>query len=343
MSLPLPSILFISRDNNVYNSNGQYTYASAGLSNSAKFLANALNDYGYRTKVVSVTDSNSIDKEVQDFNADVIITEALFIPPYKWTELLLMPEHINRKWYVRIHSKFSFLSTEGIATKWISDYVKLQTAFNNFWIASNSKEDVDVLSKLFKKGKFVYLPNVYNPELFIGEKVIIKECDEVHIGLFGAVRPFKNFYTQAIAAILFAEAINKKLVLYMNPAGNTGKQVMKNIKALFENEHKLVIINWLEHKDFLNLVKHMDYGLQVSFTETFNIVSADFVHMEVPIIVSNEIDWLNQYVNPTSVESIVNALLSVHNQKRNEVIIKNKQLLSAYNYKSLLNWMQVID
>jgi hypothetical protein len=40
----------------------------------------------------------------------------------------------------------------------------------------------------------------------------------------------------------------------------------------------------------------MDMGLQISLSESFNLVSADFVKNHVPILVSDEIDWLPKQV-----------------------------------------------
>ena len=44
----------------------------------------------------------------------------------------------------------------------------------------------------------------------------------------------------------------------------------------------------MDHESFIELVKSMDMCLQVSFTETFNIVTADAVANSVPVVVSSE-------------------------------------------------------
>lgn len=36
----------------------------------------------------------------------------------------------------------------------------------------------------------------------------------------------------------------------------------------------------------------MDLGMQVSFSETFNIVAADMISQDVPVVVSNEIEFV---------------------------------------------------
>jgi hypothetical protein len=40
-------------------------------------------------------------------------------------------------------------------------------------------------------------------------------------------------------------------------------------------------------------LSHMDMGLQVSFTETFDIVAADCISVGLPLAGGNEIPWLH--------------------------------------------------
>src|SRR5690606_12731292 len=82
----------------------------------------------------------------------------------------------------------------------------------------------------------------------------------------------------------------------------------KNLKALFDGTpHELVEHGWLLHDSFQNLIQTMDFGLQVSFSETFNIVAADFVHLHVPIVGSQEIEWMScvYKAKPTDLDNIV--------------------------------------
>jgi hypothetical protein len=57
----------------------------------------------------------------------------------------------------------------------------------------------------------------------------------------------------------------------------------------------------------------MDICMQVSFSETFNIVSADSVVNAVPIVVSKEVTWATNHcvADPTDSGSIVDALNNV--------------------------------
>ena len=54
----------------------------------------------------------------------------------------------------------------------------------------------------------------------------------------------------------------------------------------------------------------MDIGMQVSFSETFNIVGADIVSQGVPLVASSEIPWANRIFcgNPEDINTIFRAL-----------------------------------
>ena len=86
---------------------------TSGLYNSASFIVDFLQNHGVNSKLVSVVDGNSIDKEVTKFNP---VLEALWVTPDKLQELINIKRHKERRWVIRIHSKAPFLSNEGVAT-----------------------------------------------------------------------------------------------------------------------------------------------------------------------------------------------------------------------------------
>ena len=88
----------------------------------------------------------------------------------------------------------------------------------------------------------------------------------------------------------------------------------------------------------------MDIGLQVSFTETFNIVTADFVSKGVPVVVSKEIFWLPEHFHAMETEAndIVAAMERVLWGYR--VFGKAKSALKAlhkYNRESVKVWTEI--
>ena len=83
----------------------------------------------------------------------------------------------------------------------------------------------------------------------------------------------------------------------------------------------------------------MDLGMQVSLTETFNIVAADFVMNNVALVGSAEIPWLPKSfaANPSSVIDIVT--------KMKEAVFYQSKLqdsLMDYNKSSENIWRRFI-
>ncbi len=327
-------ILFITSDRVK-----DYYGITSGLFNSASFVVSYLREKGMNAKLVSVTDSNSIDRVVTGFDPDIVVIEALWVPPAKFTELLKIKRHENRRWIVRIHSKAPFLAMEGLATQWISDYTLIKNGLIE--IAPNTKELTEQLQIAFPFGTFIYLPNVYQFKDIHVEK---KQLDETHIdiGCFGAIRPMKNTYQQALAAIEFAENIGRKLRFHINSSRleQSGNNVLKNLISLFENSpHELVQHGWYHHKEFLEILSKMDLCMQVSLSESFNIVTADAVSVGRPVVASDDIDWVPWYsrATPTSQSSIVRTMNLVYAYP-NFASKLQKHYLKVYNRKAKRVW-----
>jgi hypothetical protein len=291
-------ILFILKKRRVYDMPNEEVFSS-GLYNSALFVNDMLNQNGIESKLVQVNDNNDIDREVYNYKPTDVIIEALWVVPEKFD--ILHTLHPNVKWYIRLHSEIPFISNESIAIDWLFKYNSM--AYNKIKIAVNSEKMLDDLNKI-GINHVVYMPNYYP----VDKKncYSFNEKNHIDIGCFGAIRPMKNQLIQAIAAIDFGNKINKEIHFHINSSRiERGDSVLINIKALFENQkvHKLIEHSWLNHDEFILLIRQMDLGLQVSFNETFNIVAADFVNQNIPVIGSKEISWLNYFYKADATDS----------------------------------------
>lgn len=269
---------------------------TSGLLNSATLISDMLKDNGIESHVVQVIDNNDIDREVHKYKPTHVMVEALWVVPEKFEILRKLHPHV--KWIIRLHSEIPFLANEGIAVKWMNAYVRQ----HNVYLAPNSTRLYQDLINYYKaiykniNDKIVLLPNYYYkaPEI----------CEEhnhhvLNIASFGAIRPLKNQLIQAYAAVEYARNTNKKLIFHINSqrVEQNGNPNLENIRELFasldKEKYELKEHPWMHHSHFRKLVKRMDVGLQVSFTETFNIVTADFVSQDVPVVVSDEVDWVS--------------------------------------------------
>jgi hypothetical protein len=316
---------------------------TSGLFNSASFVCNFLKDFGFDSKLNAVVDSNSIDKVVTEYDPDVVIIEALWVPPAKLKELLAIKRHSRRRWIIRVHSKAPFLANEGLATLWMKACIKIPGKIE---IAPNTEELTEQLSAAFPEGKFTFLPNIYHPPVFKKMDIVNDPC-ELNIGCFGAIRPMKNTYQQALAAIAFAESKGKKLRFHINGtrAEQLGENSLKNIRALFDDsKHELVEHHWYKHKDFLNAISYMDIGMQVSFSESFNIVTADFVTAKIPIVASDDISWMPWFlkVSPTNHRGMLRKLNIAYDFKKISTWCQTI-FLKIYNTKAQLTWIKELN
>jgi len=309
-------VLFICKKRNEYDteygpkaSEGK-PHLTFGLHNSANFIKEFLNSHHIDSEIVTADDGNCIDRLVTNYNPKVVIIEALWATPDKFRELFSIPRHQTRKWIVRLHSRIGFIANEGIAFPWLCEYAKIP----KLTVAPNTEEFTKDLSELLNSTT-VYLPNIYHTDESDEEdKKKKRNKTTVNIGCFGAIRPMKNHLNQAVAAIKFSERHNLFLKFHVNASRveQQGGNVLKNLRALFDSlpNHKLIEHEWLPHDEFVRLCRTMDIGMQVSFTETYNIVAADCVSNDVPFVGSSQITWLPSMcqADPNSTEEIAEVL-----------------------------------
>ena len=302
-----------------------------------------------QAKTIEVHDNNGIDRAVTVFKPTHVFIEALWVVPDKFNVLISL--HPTIKWYVRLHSNVPFIANEGVAMDWIKKYLEIQWSHGaNFALSCNSKRMVNDIGRTLGNSIYpLYAPNIYQPEFDVSEAPSKKpESPDISIGVFGAIRPLKNQLIQAMAAMTFADKLNKNLYFHINIARieSRGENVYKNIKALFkDSRHQLITHGWLLHPEFLLLVSSMDLGMQVSFSETFDIVAADFVYVNVPIVGSAEVEWLgrNYKANPTDMNDIVDRLEYAWNGRKQNRQKANSKGLEDWNEEAREEWEKLLN
>lgn len=321
---------------------------ASGMFNSANFVNDMLTSIGYESKVVTILDNNAIDREVTQYKPTHVFIEGYWVVPEKFAVLKKL--HPNVTWIVRCHSEIPFLSQEGNAMDWTFGYIR-----QGIMISANSPrmnaDFIDMLEPAFGKTPSIQkvvplLPNFYPTDDFISRPLDMSG-DTIHVACFGAFRPLKNQLIQALAAIEFAEDNNKKLHFHINHLApgnsygpNSGANALKNVRALFANQprHTLVEHSWASHEHFVKLLKKMHISMQVSLSETFNIVTADAMSQGTPVVVSSEIPYVVPvYASTTSSQQIAKTMAFVW-KHRYSLIRDNKKRLEHYNEASMILW-----
>jgi len=268
---------------------------------------------GIESKLVEVVDNNGIDREVTLYRPTHVIIEAFWVVPEKFEVLRKL--HPDVLWVIRSHSEIPFLAGEGISMEWFFGYMKQE----NVVVAFNTPHTTEEFRQLYRYSdetvngfdacqKVWYLPNYY-PVTGKPVPYTLDKKDTIDVGCFGAIRPMKNHVLQAVAAIEFAKINNLNLRFHVNATRVEGgaDAHKKNLFALFKGldseQFQLIEHPWMNHEEFTALVRTMDIGLQLSLTESFNIVTADFVNAGVPVVTSDEIEWVSPFFYAKATDS----------------------------------------
>jgi hypothetical protein len=345
----MTKILFILKRREDYNATTHsHVGLSTGLFNSASFVNDMLNDQKIESVIEVAIDNNCIDRLVTKHRPSHVIIEALWVVPTKFA--VLQNLHPTVKWIIRLHSELPFIAGEGMAMGWLGDYSNCK----NVIIACNAPRAFHEVKTYLKiknswtdeitNNKVIYLPNYYPQEY--KHKSFNKDKDFIDIGCFGAIRPLKNHMVQAIAAVHFADIIGKKLRFHINSGRveMNGQPHVNNLLSMFEHlydsGHQLINHAWTPREQFLELCGTMDIGLQVSISETFNIVGADLISQGVPLIASDEIPWATKIFNadPLDSRSICKSLLFAYKLPQLNVKL-NQRKLKKYTNNTRSTWV----
>jgi hypothetical protein len=258
-------------------------------------------------------------------------------------ELLEMDRYKDIKWVVRVHSDIGYLSVETNSLKTINEYIGLQK--DNLIVSFNNKEFVNSVSEALVYN-FDYLPNVIT--ILDSENNYSTERDYMHVGCFGAMRSLKNQCFQAICAIKAANKLKKTLYFHVSPnLCEKHNPYLTNLIELFRyNEHRLVIHDWMQNDEFHEVIRTMDIGMQLSYTESFNIVTADFVNNNKLIVVSDAIDWMPGFMktSTTDYDKVTNEIVFLYKNRNNRYFKQAcRYYLNKYNKNAKKEWIKFLN
>lgn len=197
----------------------------------------------------------------------------------------------NKKFVIVSHSNVGFLQADPGGVKLLRSYIELARELTNFSVGANCAKFQSWLSQAYDS-EVTLLPNLYPT---YGVEKRYRGTSPIKIGTFGAIRPQKNVMTAAAAALL----IHKKLDVPVEFHLSTGREegggglILSAIREMTGHLRgfELVERHWSTWQDFKRVVREMDLLIHVSYTESFNMVTADGIAEGVPSVVSTAIDW----------------------------------------------------
>ena len=344
--------LFILKRREDYSQDPSYSCSyqiATGMYNSAKFVVDELVAAGREAELAIAIDSNDIDRLVTQYQPTHVFIEGLWTVPAKFIELMAIQRHANVKWHVRVHSEIPFLATEGVAFDWIPQY--LSAGVLVVPNAPRAHEQIKWLAKTMlgqsaADSLVQYLPNCYPVDYsdWHIQNLDTSAKDTLDIACFGAYRPLKNHLQQAFIALKYAESQGKGLRFHVNDRQDfAGASPAKNVRNLLAAAGaELVSHGWEDRETFLDSISQCDLLMQLSMSETFNIVAADATLVGRPMIVSKEISWAYPtYGDPQSVSDCLRKIELVMSNKP-FFINSNRAGLSIYAASSRRRWLNYI-
>lgn len=271
-----------------------------GLGVSALNNAKIFHKQGIQASVWPVKYPHEIQTYIDRANMKNPVTHIVIAAPWIPTPTLHQIVHSNLdiKFAVNCHSNVGFLQADTNGVKLLREYIDLQKGSLNFHVAGNSKKFCLWLRQAFATA-CDYLPNMYYLDDTVDANKPLWNGGVLRIGAFGATRPQKNIASMAGAALAISKELKCDVEFYVS-GGRTeggGNTILNAVRAMLVNEPGITLkeLNWASWPQFRSLIRTMHLLLQVSYTESFNMVTADGVAEGVPSVVSDAIDWAPKY------------------------------------------------
>lgn len=317
-----------------------------GLNVAGYTTAKILNEHGVSTVVFPVRHNidvvNSIDR--YNKNHDEPLTHVVISAP--WLSVFdlksILENYPTTQFCILSHSNVGFLQADPDGLLLLREYLKLSEVYDNLQVGGNSPFFVEWLSLAYGE-QVVLLPNLYPIEKHVCRPPW--DGDPIKIGAFGAVRPEKNFMTAAAAAVVIQRDLEVPVEFHMSSGGEGDQgRVAPAITQMTEgiSGFKLVRHNWEPWDKFIKLVSRMDLLIQVSYTESFNMVTADGISVGVPSVVSPAIYWAPETwkTNPDSAIAVarVGELLLTDDTIKNS----GYKALKRHNELGVKDWFRFL-
>lgn len=299
-----------------YRSFKELGYNHVGLGVNASIGGRVLKRIGV---IVDVHGVRGVDRIAQVIHTSPGITHVMLEAPWLQTEEIysLIGEFPRIEFSMRVHSQFGFLQVEAGAVRLLREQLHVQQLTSNFVVSGNSRRFCDAVRKAYGI-ECLYLPNLYDCVHAARRYRSVHTGRLLKIASFGAIRILKLHTTAAAAALIAARARGCDLEFYINQGREeNGKGVIQAIENLFQGLcwAKVIQVPWQPWPLFRSVISTMDACIQVSATETFNIVTADAACEGVPSVVSEAIEWVPENWkacadDPCDIAQTLNSLIS---------------------------------
>lgn len=273
-----------------FRANRNISHIGLGVAaiNTAKVLQRA----GIPTEVWPVVSAADLRQRLQKTPSNQVIISAPWIPTLDMHTL--SSDFPQTQFAVTCHSNVGFLQADRNGVKLVRELMDLEMATSNVHLAGNSKRFCQWITQAFGV-PCTYLPNLYYLQACAPRPRQPFTGGTLRIGAFGATRPLKNLMSAAGAALEIARGVSAPLEFWIS-AGRSeggGDGVLAAVSEMLTGlPHVSLKLNgWQTWPEFRKTVANMHMLLQPSYTESFNMVTADGVAEGLASVVSSAIDW----------------------------------------------------
>jgi hypothetical protein len=267
-----------------------------GLGVAAINTAKVLQRDGIDTEVWPILSHTDLSERLTASPADHVIISAPWIATVQLQQLC--QTFPRTTFSVNCHSNVGFLQADRNGVRLLRESMELEMGTSNFHLAGNCRRFCDWVQQAFSV-PCAYLPNLYYLETGSTFSERVFTGGTLRMGIFGATRPLKNLMSAAGAALEISKNLRVPLELWMSAgrAEGGGESVMAAVQEMLSDlpNVKLIQNGWQSWPKFRRVVAHMHLLLQPSYTESFNMVTADGIAEGVPSVVSRAIDWVPEY------------------------------------------------
>jgi hypothetical protein len=265
-----------------------------GLGVAAMNTAKTLRLQKVAAEVWPIVNAGELRSRLNDTISHVVVS-APWIPTVEWQGIT--GDFPNIHFAVNCHSNVGFLQADTNGVKLVREAMEIERATWNFHVAGNSSKFCRWIEDAYEV-PCAYLPNLYYLEKNHVPIRPLYQGGTLRVGAFGATRPLKNFMSAAAAALEIASRLKTDLEIWLS-SGRTegGSGVLDAVRAMVTGlpNVKLVEAGWQSWPKFRETVRHMHLLMQPSYTESFNMVTADGIAEGVPSVVSHAIDWAPEH------------------------------------------------
>ena len=265
-----------------------------GLGVAAMNTAKTFRKQGIAAEVWPIVNAADLRSRLNDSISHVVVS-APWIPTIEWQRITC--DFPNIHFAENCHSNVGFLQADTNGVKLMREAMEIERATWNFHIAGNSAKFCRWVRHAYE-APCTYLPNLYYLDHEAPLARPLYSGGTLRIGAFGATRPLKNFMSAAGAALEIASSLRTGLEFWVS-SGRTegGHGIVDAIRAMLNGlpNVKLVEGGWQSWPKFRMAVRHMHLLMQPSYTESFNMVTADGIAEGIPSVVSDAIDWAPEH------------------------------------------------